>query len=272
MTIDNLGEAAELGSGTWPEDAPLGSHFTVGVVERLLELLGRNGVSATFFFESSNAEIYPNLLREIAREGHEIGCHAWRHESWSGLSPYAERELLERSTQALRALDLDPVGFRPPGGQVTPHTAGLLEELGYRYHSPAGLRAGVLGGLAVIPFEWQLVDAFFYAPSFAGLRMRYGSTPEPRSPDALRQAFADALRRNATAGEPTTLLFHPMLLAEEASFTAVARVLADVRGLVEGDVAECVTMRELADRMLGSPELFPEPLLDESTWESSSSA
>lgn len=266
LTVDNLGEAADLGSGVWPQDAPLGEHFTVNVAERLLGLLQRSRLSATFFIEAFNATIYPGLLAEIASEGHEIACHAWQHEQWSALSPMQERELLTRSTAALRELKLDVVGFRPPGGQVTAHTPAILSELGYRYHSPAGSRPGIAEGLAVIPFNWQLVDAFFYAPSFAGLRARHRAAAEPEGSKALREAFVEALRSAAAAREQVTLLFHPLLLADETALSALESVLCVIDELAGEGTVQCLTMGAFADRMLAAPELFCDPAVDEATW------
>lgn len=268
ITIDNLGEAAEIGEGTWPQDAPIGQHFTVDVIRRVLRALHGRGLSATFFIEAANAEIYPALLDEISAAGHEVACHAWQHEQWSALSPEQERDVLIRSTSGFRELGLELAGFRPPGGQITSETPRLLGNLGYRYYSPAGARAGISDGLAVIPFHWRLVDAFFYVAPFASLRERFGKSSEPQSPTALREDCEAALQQSAAAGEQITLLFHPMLLDEPEAFSAFESVLTRVRAIIDEGAAECLTMREVANRMLGAPQLYGEPVLDTSTWSS----
>ena len=250
LTIDNIGEAAEVGDGSFPPDAPLGAHFTVAVVGRLLDLLDRLDVPATFFVEALNARVYPALLREIVARGHELACHGWQHEHWHGLTPAQEREILERCTHALNDLGVRPVGFRPPGGLVTAATPALLRELGYRYHSPAGTSAGVADGLAVLPFEWRTVDAFYRAPVFAGLRERYGAGA------SLRDGMVERL--DAATG-PTVLVFHPMLLDEPDALAALGDVLA-----ARADV-ECVRMDALAERLLADPGA-PAPVVDEATW------
>ena len=85
LTFDNLGEASELERGTWPADARPASHPSVtDVLPRLLDELAAHELTATFFVEALNCELYPNALREIAAKGHEIGMHGWRHEDWGG--------------------------------------------------------------------------------------------------------------------------------------------------------------------------------------------
>ena len=87
LSFDNLGEAAELELGAIEPGAPPGNHFTATeTLPALLDRLDERGIAATFFVEGINAEIYPELLREIAARGHELALHAWRHEQWGELS------------------------------------------------------------------------------------------------------------------------------------------------------------------------------------------
>jgi peptidoglycan/xylan/chitin deacetylase (PgdA/CDA1 family) len=215
LTFDNLGEVADLERGKWPADAPLGRHASVTrTLPRILELLGSAGVRATFFVEGLNAELYPDALRSIADAGHEVAYHGWQHEQWSELSPDAERSSLERGVSALDALGLRPVGFRPPGGRLTPASSGLLRELGFEYVSPQ--EGETADGLTVRPFRWTLVDALYYLPHFAGLREQYLGTREAQPPERLRAALA------ASRGE--VVVFHPFLLDEEERFAVLREV------------------------------------------------
>jgi peptidoglycan/xylan/chitin deacetylase (PgdA/CDA1 family) len=211
LTFDNLGEVTALARGEWPADAPVGEHWSVTrALPRLLELLDEVDVRATFFVEGLNAELYPDALRSLAAAGHEVGLHGWRHEPWAELEPARERELLERGVEAFDALGLRPVSFRPPGGELTAVSMGLLRELGFRYVSPVGDEF-IEGALTVVPFRWELVDAWYYLPSFAG----------PDDPSALRAAVMDELSR----GTDTTLVFHPFLTDTEERFAVLRETL-----------------------------------------------
>jgi peptidoglycan/xylan/chitin deacetylase (PgdA/CDA1 family) len=276
VTFDNLGEAAQLELGMWPDDVPQGRHFTVvEVLPRLLDLLAARGVKSTFFIEGLNAEMYPDALRTIVGAGHELAVHAWRHEEWAALDTESEPALLERATDAMRALGIEPRGFRPPGGGLTERTLALLGEHGYSYVSPAGARSGLLEGLAVLPFRWPLVDAYAYLPSFAGLRERYGDGADPLSTEWMRAKMIAALQSHVAPQSDVeqaghlALLFHPFSVAftGEAGWQALDDVLGEAVRLTQAGAITVMRMDEAAARMLERPEEITQPpLLDDATW------
>jgi peptidoglycan/xylan/chitin deacetylase (PgdA/CDA1 family) len=271
VTFDNLGEAAQLELGMWPDDVPQGQHFTVvEVLPRLLDLLAARGVKSTFFIEGLNAEMYPDALRTIVDAGHELAVHAWRHEEWAALDTESEFALLRRATDAMRSIGIEPHGFRPPGGGLTENTLALLGEHGYSYVSPAGAREGLLEGLAVLPFRWPLVDAYSYLPTFAGLRERYGSGPDPLTPEQMCAAIIAALKNHSEqAAGHLTLLFHPFSVAftGDPGWQALDDVLAEAVRLARDGAITMMRMDEAATQMLERPEEIPQPpLLDDASW------
>ena len=237
LTIDNLGEAAEIEQGTWPADAPRGRHPSVTqVLPRLLDLLDAIGLRATFFVEAVNTREYPAALLEIAARGHELGFHAWRHERWGQLDAGAERDIVERSFAAYARLGLDVRAFRPPGGGLNRHTTRRLRAAGVAWCSAQGERAGVDdAAMAHLPFRWDLVDATYLHRPFAGLRAQRGLPEEPLAP---AQAVACLTRALDAEPDPTaaTLILHPFLMTGDAwpAYEELLRGLAD--RAVTGDV------------------------------------
>lgn len=272
LTFDNLGEAAQLELGMWPAEVPEGRHFSVvEVLPRLLDLLATRNVRATFFVEGLNARMYPRALQAIVEGGHEVAVHAWRHEEWAALDADSEVALLARATEAMLAIGIEPHGFRPPGGGLTERTPALLGEHGYSYVSPAGERAGLLEGLAVLPFRWPLVDAYAYLPQFAGLRERYGGGPDPHTPQQMRQEMIAALQSHSRQQQEghLTLLFHPFSVAftGDPGWEALDAVLGEAARLTAEGALTALRMDEAAARMLAHPEEFDRPpQLDETTW------
>lgn len=103
---------------------------------RILQLLEREQVPATFFVPGHTADTYPEVCREIAAAGHEIGHHGYLHERPAALGADEERLALERGFEALeRLLGVRPHGYRAPGWEHSDETVALLLEFGFSYDS-----------------------------------------------------------------------------------------------------------------------------------------
>jgi peptidoglycan/xylan/chitin deacetylase (PgdA/CDA1 family) len=248
LTIDNLGEASALERGQ--QSAPTRRDPSVTrALPWLLDQLDRHALNATFFVEAINCELYPEAVTGIADRGHEIGHHGWSHEEWRGLSAPAEREALTRGLGAFEALGLRPRGFRPPGGELTARSPDLLRELGFDWCSPAGGDARIEAGLAYVPFDWQLVDAYHLMPSFAALRAARGESESPPAPSEVSSRIVR--RVEAGASHQQTLILHPFLMLDDAWAAGTTRVLEAVAGLVRTGRAWVVPGNVFADWQLG---------------------
>jgi polysaccharide deacetylase family protein (PEP-CTERM system associated) len=106
---------------------------------RYLDWLDRHGFSATFFVVGDVARRHPDLVREIARRGHEIGCHSNRHIPLDQQSPDEFRADLSECIEALARCDVGAiVGYRAPTFSLTRTTSWayeILSALGIQYSS-----------------------------------------------------------------------------------------------------------------------------------------
>jgi len=219
LSFDNLGEAAEVGAGRL--QGPLAPGVDRSLAEgqpKLLALLARRGVRASFFVEGWNGVHHAGAVAEIVGHGHELCCHGWLHERWCDLDAEREAELLRQSTEALtRAAGVRPVGFRAPGGARTAATERLLLELGYAYDASLGegmTPTRLPGGLAQVPFTWAGVDGAWY------LR------PAPADPEAVREAWLATLDRVAGRGGLFVLVCHAFITGiERARLGALEAVI-----------------------------------------------
>ena len=108
-------------------------------VQRILELLGQHQIQATFFTLGWIAERYPNLVRAIVAQGHELASHGYGHERASDLSEQAFSQDIVRAKKLLEDLGGAPVlGYRAPSfsiGVGNLWAFDCLAEAGYRYSS-----------------------------------------------------------------------------------------------------------------------------------------
>ena len=104
-------------------------------VPRLLQMLAREELPATFFVPGHTLESFPDESRSILEAGHELGHHSYAHVDPSGQSENEERADFERALTAFDALGVRPVGYRSPSADVSPHTLTMLEKHGFLYDS-----------------------------------------------------------------------------------------------------------------------------------------
>jgi peptidoglycan-N-acetylglucosamine deacetylase len=89
----------------------------------LLDILRRTHVKATFFCIGRNAEAYPYFVRDMVRQGHEIGNHTYHHVRLVGLSDQAVADELESTNKILKSITgINVKYFRPPGGRYSSQT------------------------------------------------------------------------------------------------------------------------------------------------------
>jgi polysaccharide deacetylase family protein (PEP-CTERM system associated) len=109
------------------------------MTRRYLDWLDRHGFRATFFTVGDVARRHPELVREIAQRGHEIGCHSDRHVPLDQQSPDEFRADVTACLEALARCDAGAVtGYRAPTFSLTEKTAwayDILASLGIRYSS-----------------------------------------------------------------------------------------------------------------------------------------
>jgi peptidoglycan/xylan/chitin deacetylase (PgdA/CDA1 family) len=101
---------------------------------RVLAALASGGHRATFFVVGFKAQRYPEVVREICEQGHEVAAHGYAHSWWYSLWAPAR---IERDIERTRALLRDicgacPALFRPPVGHVSPRTAEGARRAGVR--------------------------------------------------------------------------------------------------------------------------------------------
>jgi peptidoglycan/xylan/chitin deacetylase (PgdA/CDA1 family) len=151
-------------------------------VPRILRLLERRGVRATFFIPGYTAERWPAVVRAVRDAGHEIGHHGYLHEGARSAPDEATEEA--RLLRGLEALDrvarVRPIGYRAPMWELSYRLPAVLASHGFRYESglmdadhPYRLAVGPEPNaptLIELPGHWSLDDwePYNYLPGITG--------------------------------------------------------------------------------------------------------
>jgi peptidoglycan/xylan/chitin deacetylase (PgdA/CDA1 family) len=149
---------------------------------RILRLLERQGIRATFFVPGYTAERWPDTIRAIRDAGHEIGHHGYLHEgARSAPDLETEERRLLRGLEALDAVaGVRPVGYRAPMWELSYRLPALLAKHGFLYDSglmdadhPYRLATSPVPGapsIIELPGHWSLDDwePYNYLPGITG--------------------------------------------------------------------------------------------------------
>ncbi len=103
-----------------------------GTTQRLLEILKKYHVRATFFVVGKMVDKYPELAQLEVDQGHEIANHTYHHFRFPSLTPQQiEDELVLGRDAIKRATRVDTRLFRPPGGEYDRRLVSIARKLGY---------------------------------------------------------------------------------------------------------------------------------------------
>jgi hypothetical protein len=120
------------------EDCPPMLTSTRGMEEglpKILNLFKKEGINATFFVTGVMAEQYPDLIKRIPKEGHELGCHGYSHARFDRMEKEEARVALRKAGKVLREFEKRLVSFRAPNLQFPENYLKLLEDEGFLYDS-----------------------------------------------------------------------------------------------------------------------------------------
>lgn len=229
----------------------------VTATRRLLEILDRAGTKATFFVLGNVAATFPDLVREVADRGHEIGTHGYGHFRVDAIGGERFREELRTSRDVIeRACGRRPVGHRAPEFSITAATPWAFEIMareGITFDSsvfPIRHRRYGIPGAPVAPYS---IDGLRELPlatlSVAGRRM-------PAAGGGYLRYFPysvieGAVRQANRRGDPAVIYVHPYefdpepLRFPEGAPTARGRLFITMqnafRGRMPGRLARLLT-------------------------------
>jgi peptidoglycan/xylan/chitin deacetylase (PgdA/CDA1 family) len=238
--------------------------FAAVAVPRLLKLLERRSIRATWFVPAHTAKTYPRLCQEMVAAGHEVALHGYAHENVAVLDEATERELLARSVDALEEVSgKAPVGFRAPSWDLSDNSVKIMAAQGLRYdsslmgHDHALYRCrtadavdveGVTWGqetqLVEVPVSWTLDDF----PYLEFLRSGGGVMPGLKDPVEMFRSWRrdlDWMLRELDDGI-LTVTCHPEVIGRGHRLLALEEWL----DAVGGEDVELVTAEDAVGRFM----------------------
>jgi len=203
-------------------------------VPRILKLLEKHDVKATFYVPAVVALLYPDEQRRVIAAGHEIGVHGWIHELNSILPYDAERDLMFRSIDTLeKASGVRPVGMRTPSWDFSPNTLGIEKEMGLAYDSSLMadedcyelLLHGEPTGIVELPVEWIRDDAVYFSMH------RFQSLRPYTPPEGVFDVWRRELEAAHADGGVFQLTMHPHVIGYRSRIWIVEELIRHAKAL-----------------------------------------
>lgn len=196
---------------------------------RILDLIDKEEIPATFFFPAWSLKIAPQQARIIKASGrHEIAVHGWIHELNTALDAETEERLLQKATDEIEDITgKRPVGYRAPSWNHSPNTLTIVRKMGFLYESslmhddrPYELvQNGEATGMVELPVDWILDDAPLFNP-------RGNSYMNPRD---VMQVWIDEFDKAWEEGTMFSLTMHPHVSGHRSRIVALEGLIEHIK-------------------------------------------
>jgi peptidoglycan-N-acetylglucosamine deacetylase len=233
---------------TSPTPISRGEFGIVGA-RRILALLQKHRIPATWFIPGHTLETFPEACRAVAEAGHEIGHHGWTHVPPAQMTREQEETGLVRANEQIRKLTgRNARGYRSPSWDLSPHSVELLLKHGFAYESsmmgddytPYRVRQGdvitleepaILGQptrLIELPVSWTLDDY----PHFEFVRTPAAILPGLMNAEGVLGNWIEDyryMRRHLDWGV-ITYTFHPFVIGRGHRMAVLERLIETLSG------------------------------------------
>ena len=205
-----------------------GEYGAIDGLPRVLRILDKHDVPASFFIPAISSILHPQMIQSIlAKERHELGVHGWIHENPALLESEAEENRLMDLTidYFVETTGKRPLGHRSGGANYSPWTIKILQERGFLYDSTLMasddlyelLLDGEPTGIVELPFFWILDDAmYFYRTSL-------------RNPELVSGIFRSEFDVAYEEGGMFHLLMHPHVVGHRSRAAELDKLIEYIK-------------------------------------------
>ncbi len=204
---------------------------------RILALLNKYSIPATFFVPGYIIETYRDSIQEIVKAGHEIGHHGYLHEWPDALTPDEERETFRLGIERIRSVTgKDPAGYRSPAWEFSAKTMDFLLEFGFLYSSNMMDNDEPyvhINGVIELPVQWYLDDApfFLYSVRLPGRTMQSAS--------AVLETWQSEFSALYEEGKSMVLTLHPQVIGRAYRVKMLESFIQFVLGHSDTEFVTC---------------------------------
>jgi peptidoglycan/xylan/chitin deacetylase (PgdA/CDA1 family) len=229
--VDNATAALSTGNLDY-EILSRGEYGAVDGLPRLLRILDRQQVPASFFIPAASAVLHPVIIKDIqaATQKHEIGVHGWIHERLPLLNnEQEEQRLLSLSIDTLAKMTgKRPTGYRAPSWKFSKWTMGQVKAAGFLYDSSLMasddayelLLDGKPTGVVELPIERILDDSPYYGSNADGSNPSDGDVFE-----VFQSEFDVAYQENGLY----LLTMHPHMMGHRSRAAVFERLIQYIK-------------------------------------------
>ena len=208
----------------------VGEYGAIDGLPRILRLLDKYGVPASFFIPAVSDLLHPQMVRDILASGrHEVGVHGWIHEDLPAINNESEeRRLLHDAIESLtKSTGKRPVGYRAPSWAFSRYTMQQVKDAGFLYDSSLMasddayeiLLAGKPTGVVELPIGWILDDYAYFG----------GTNGTMPSPELVLQVFQSEFDAAYDEGGLYVLTMHPHITGHRSRAAALDQLIAHMR-------------------------------------------
>lgn len=208
-----------------------GEYGAVDGLPRILAVLAKQNVPASFYIPAVSSLLHPKMVKDIlaAKQKHEIGIHGWIHEDLPALNDQAkEQEMLNKAIETItQSIGKKPVGYRAPSWHFSQYTMAQVKAAGFLYDSSLMssddayeiLMDQKPTGVIELPIE-RIVDD---APYFGAAS---GSLPSPELVETIFQSEFDVAYNE---GGLYVLTMHPHYTGHRSRAAALEKLIVHMK-------------------------------------------
>ena len=199
-------------------------------IPKILEVLRRHEVKATFFVTGWSVDAHPGACEAILRDGHEIAHHGYLHLRPDTADAATRIAEMDRAIEAMKTrLGIRPVGYRAPWGETCAEQMELLKTRDIRYSSsfrddirPYRHALGSGPGPVEIPVNYSFDDWSYGLSHRTSPRALFGS-------DHVLSIWREEFDQTREWGGVTTMVMHPQVTGRPMRIGILDRFLTHVR-------------------------------------------